>query len=189
MKKPLILRMRIHSVFENEAGFSEYARTQRLGASPFFKAAGGYPTSQTKSSMIFAGVNPKLKCHPNAQSRNVTFLLAQDTEFATALFCLQRVLAEVEAAPGIRRYRSTFLLRPGGRARGRRLKQLRLDYLSLLLFLFLIDRVLQRTLLIFNRDLSGVPLPHFHLCLTQGVGGALGFDLIDDVVIGEGQVF
>src|SRR5215211_698466 len=26
-------------------------------------------------------VNPKLKCHPNAQSTNVTFLLAQNTEF------------------------------------------------------------------------------------------------------------
>src|SRR5215218_194701 len=120
-------------------------------------------------------VNPKLKCHPNAQSRNVTFLLAQDTEFATALFCLQRVLAEVEAAPGIRRYRTRFLLRPGGRARGRRLKQLRFDDLSLLLLLFLIDRVVQWLLLIFNRDLSRVPLPYFAVCLAHGVGGALGF--------------
>lgn len=48
-------------------------------------------------------VNPKLKCHPNVQSRNVIFLLAQDTEFATALFCLQGILAEVEAAPGVDR--------------------------------------------------------------------------------------
>src|SRR6185436_18888230 len=134
-------------------------------------------------------VNPKLKCHPNAQSRNVTFLLAQNTEFATALFGLQRVLAEVETAPGSRRYWTTFLLRPGGRARGRRLQQLRFDYLSLLLFLFAVNGVLQRPLLIFNRDLSGVPLPHFDVCLTHGVGGALGLDLIDHVVVGESQVF
>lgn len=81
------------------------------------------------------------------------------------------------------------MLRPGGRARGRRLKQLRFDYLSLLLFLFLIDRVLQRPLLIFNGELSSVPLPYFHVGLAHGVGGALGLDLIDHVVIGEGQVF
>src|ERR1051326_4657535 len=113
-------------------------------------------------------VNPKLKCHPNAQSRNVTFLLGQDTEFTATLFCLQRVLAEVKAAPRSCGYRTLFLLRPGCRARGSRLKQLRFDYFSLLLFLFLIDRVLQWLLLIFNRDLSGVPLTHFHLCLPHG---------------------
>src|SRR5829696_1004780 len=106
---------------------------------------------------IFIGVNPKLKCHPIAQSRNVTFLLTQDTEFATALARLDRVVAEVELTPGMRqRHRTTLLLRPGCRARGSRLKQLRFDYPSLLLFLLLIDRVLQWALLIFNRDLSGV---------------------------------
>ena len=35
-------------------------------------------------------------CKPKVE--NVTFLLAQDTEFATVLFGLQRVLAEVKAA-------------------------------------------------------------------------------------------
>jgi hypothetical protein len=36
--------------------------------------------------------------------------------------------------------------------RAARLKQLRFDYFSLLLFLLLIDRILQRLLLIFDRD-------------------------------------
>jgi hypothetical protein len=33
-----------------------------------------------------ANVNPKLKCHPNAQSRNVTFLLTQNAEFTATFF-------------------------------------------------------------------------------------------------------
>ena len=64
------------------------------------------------STKICTCVNPKLKCHPNVQSRNVTFLLAQNTEFATALARLDRVLAEVELAPGMRQWhRATLLLR------------------------------------------------------------------------------
>src|SRR5687768_14431015 len=41
-------------------------------------------------------------------------------------------------------------------------------------------------LLELNRDLSSVP--HFHLCLTEGVGRPLDFDLIDHVVIRERQI-
>src|SRR5690348_1967224 len=113
-----------------------------------------YSNEPVKSMRRPMSVNPKLKCHPNAQSRNVTFLLAQDTEFTTPLSCLHRVLGEVEATPGMRpRHRTTLLLRPG-RVRGRRLKQLRLDHLSLLLFLFTVDAVRQWSLLILDRDLT-----------------------------------
>jgi len=31
-------------------------------------------------------------------------------------------------------------------------------------------------------------VPHFHLCLTEGVGRPLDFDLIDHVVIRERQI-
>src|SRR5215213_11377376 len=134
-------------------------------------------------------VNPKLKCHPNAQSRNVTFLLAQDTEFTTTLPGQHRVLRKVEQSPGMRhRHRATLLLRPGGRARGRRLKQLRFDYFSLLLFLFLIDRVRQWPLLIFDRDLTVALLTYLNVRAAHGVGRSLGFDLIDHTVVGERQV-
>src|SRR5215213_4031033 len=134
-------------------------------------------------------VNPKLKCHPNAQSRNVTFLLAQDTEFTTTLPGQHRVLRKVEQSPGMRhRYRSTFLLRPGGRARGRRLKQLRFNYLSLLLFLFAVNGVRQWPLLIFDRDLTAAFLTYLNVRAAHSVGRTLGFDLIDHIVVGKRQV-
>src|SRR5688572_20693948 len=95
----------------------------------------------------------KLKCH---------FLLAQNAKLTAPFSCLCRVLAEVELAPGMRsRHDFTFLLRLGCRARGCRLKQLRLNYLSLLLFVFAVDGVLERSLLISDRDLSRVLLTHF----------------------------
>jgi hypothetical protein len=43
-------------------------------------------------------VNPKLKCHPNAQSRNVTFLLAQNTEVTTTFSGQYRGLVESQEA-------------------------------------------------------------------------------------------
>ena len=72
------------------------------------------------------------------------YLLAQDAKFTATFPGQHGVLSKVEQPPGMRhRHRPTFLLRPGGRTRGSRLKQFRLDYFRLLLFLFAVDGVLQ----------------------------------------------
>ena len=131
------------------------------------------PVSTESQPAAGRGVNPKLKCHPNAQSRDGQ----------------HRVLRKVEEPPGMReRQGATFLLRPGGRARGGRLKQLRFDYFSLLLFLFLIDRVLQWSLLIFDREFTIAVLTHLNVRAAHGVGRTLGFDLINHIVVGKRQV-
>ena len=83
------------------------------------------------------------------------------------------------------RHRLTFLLRPGGRARGRRLQQLRFDHLSLLLFLFAVNGVLQGPLLIFDRDLTIAFLTYFNVRAAHRVSRTLSFDLIDHIVVGE----
>ena len=82
----------------------------------------------------------------------------------------------------------TFLLRPGCRARGSRLKQLRFNYLSLLLLLFAVNGVLEWSLLIFDGDLTAALLTYFNVRAAHGVGCTLGFDLIDHIVVGERQV-
>jgi hypothetical protein len=48
---------------------------QRLWDQPSIKAGGDYSRLEEKSTYRIDLVNPKLKCHPNAQSRNVTFYL------------------------------------------------------------------------------------------------------------------
>ena len=52
------------------------------------------------------------------------------------------------------RYWATLLFRPDGRARDRRLKQFRLHHFRLLLLLLAVDAVLERSLLIVDRDLT-----------------------------------
>ena len=86
------------------------------------------------------------------------------------------------------RHRLTFLLRSGGRARGRRLKQLRFDYFSLLLLLFAVDGVLERSPLIFDRELTAALLTYLNVRAAHGIGGSFGFDLIDHIVVGKRQV-
>jgi len=85
-------------------------------------------------------------------------------------------------------HRPTLLLRLGCRARGRRLQQLRLYNLSLLLFLLAINGVRQWPLLIFNRDLTVAVLTYRNVRAAHGVGRPLGFDLIDHTVVGKRQV-
>src|ERR1044071_5749372 len=112
------------------------------------------------------------------------FLSAQNTEFTATFFGQHRVLRKVEEPPGMRqRHWPTLLLRPGCRARGSRLKQLRLNYLSLLLLLFAVDRVLEWPLLIFDCDLTTAVLTHLDVRAAHGVGRTLGLDLIDHIVV------
>ncbi len=85
-------------------------------------------------------------------------------------------LSEIEEPPGMRHWlRFTFLLRPGGRARSRRLKQFRLHHFRLLLFLFAVDAVLERSLLIFDRDLTAAFLTYFDVRAAHRIGRTPGF--------------
>jgi hypothetical protein len=65
-----------------EGWISEFARTQRLRVSLRLERRKIILGRNKKSTSRIDSVNPKLKCHPIAQSRNVTFLLGQETEFA-----------------------------------------------------------------------------------------------------------
>ena len=169
-----------------EAGFSE-VRDRGLVIQPCESVTIGRFTSKVKKILLF--VNPKLKCHPKAQSRNVTFYFRRmqssprrslaSIEFSMKSKRLQACvmgtvprfcfgLAAARAAAGCSNFASTTFPCCCSRSS--------------------INGVRQWPLLIFNRDLTVAVLTYRNVRAAHGVGRPLGFDLIDHTVVGKRQV-